>query len=185
MLSQSETSQPYPLLAHESKYRLMCDLYVFSHCPSTVQIKQMYIIRKGTDFIYGIWLYHVRSIKNISKLNHLRGNITGTPGLYIKYEWRQDTNRKFLYILPKLRQMLFRIIDLRVDHHTPNTTKESVAQPGTLPLIIISLIYKFDLKEVHGNFLKKIFSKRKSMDRNIIGSHIYVEAVCYTLAVSY
>ena len=55
-------------------------------------------------------------------------------------------------------------INLKVDHHTggPQTTpqRESVVKPGTLLLIILSLVCKCDIQKVYGN-LSNPFVKMK------------------------
>ena len=61
----------------------------------------------------------------------------------------------------------------------------SVAKPGTLLLIILSFVCKFDIKEVLGN-LSISFSKRNStMDRNMLGRRVNAETVSHTSIIPY
>ena len=59
--------------------------------------------------------------------------------------------------------------------HPPQ--RASVAKPGTLLLIIIlSLVCKHDIKEVHG---------KVSVDRNILAGRVNAETVPHLLIISY
>ena len=56
----------------------------------------------------------------------------------------------------------------QVVHPRPQTPERRLdSQPGTRLLVILNLVCKFDIKEGHGNSSNP-FSKRKSMERNII-----------------
>ena len=59
---------------------------------------------------------------------------------------------------------------------------ESVAKHGTPRLIILSLVVKSDIKDVHDSL--SVFSKIKSMDGNVSGRRINAKTVSHTLIIS-
>ena len=61
----------------------------------------------------------------------------------------------------------------QVVHPRPQTPQwESVAKPGTPLLIILSVVCKSDIQEVHGNLFTVHYSIRTSVDGNIRGRWI-------------
>ena len=70
----------------------------------------------------------------------------------------QTSMENFPRYVKLTHQLSFRNLNLKLNHHTrvvhqqPQTPQgESVAKPETLLLIILSIICKYDIKEVHGN----------------------------------
>ena len=74
----------------------------------------------------------------------------------------------------------------QVVHLRPQTPQwESVAKPGTPLLIILSVVCKSDIQEVHGNLFTVHYSIRTSVDGNIRGRRITVETAAQTLIITY
>ena len=67
---------------------------------------------------------------------------------------------------------------------SPTPQRELVAKPGITVLIILSLVCESAVKDIGGH-LSNPFSKRNSVDRNIIGMGINGETESHTSIISY
>ena len=75
--------------------------------------------------------------------------------------------------------------DIKALHYWPG--RESADKPGTLLLIILILVCKYDVKGVHGKLLTSPirYSKRESTDGNTQGDVDNAEKVSHTFNISY
>ena len=128
---------------------------------------------------YCIWKQLFQS-KNIE-----RGKITGKRLGYVKHTLRPEIDKKNYNQNPlhhtkiTYQQLFLKNKDSKVAHPRPQTPQgEPVAKPGTLRLIILSLVCKSDIKSPLC-IIRSVVQKRLSVGGNIQGRCINVETVLY------